>query len=145
MKKYGLLKIKEMLLELQHPNYESYKNYWINIMGKTISSDIIPDWMNITNIDKNAFSYNTNLITIYIPSTITNIGSSAFYNCTNITDVYLETINPPSLGTNVFDTSCTIHVPVGSEETYKSATNWSEYADKIVGDVVIEETTESEE
>ena len=67
----------------------------------------------------------------------TDICDYAFAACSNLTDFYIKTINPPTLGYAGIS-SCVIHVPVGSGEAYKSATNWSIHADNIVEDIVVE-------
>jgi hypothetical protein len=47
--------------------------------------------------------------------------------------VTVNAITPPTLGSNAFDSTnnCPIYVPAESVNTYKSATNWSTYADRI--------------
>ena len=68
-----------------------------------------------------------------------SIGNSAFELCTNLTDIYLKSTTPPTLGNiDAIPTTTIIHVPVGSGETYKSATNWSNHASKIVEDIILE-------
>jgi hypothetical protein len=55
-------------------------------------------------------------------------------DCSGLTSVTCEAITPPTLnGTSVFDytNNCTIYVPSQSVETYKTATNWTEYASRI--------------
>ncbi len=76
----------------------------------------------------------TSLNNITIPSGVTNIGSSTFYGCSSLSSVTVEATTPPSLGSGVFSStssSLVIYVPSGSVETYKTANNWSTYADKI--------------
>lgn len=66
-----------------------------------------------------------------IPERIVTIGTNVFANTGNI-KIHMESAVPPtlsgSLGSNC---SPTIYVPVGSLEAYKTATNWSNYADSI--------------
>jgi hypothetical protein len=120
----------------------------------------IPD--NITAINLGAFRECTSLTSVTIPDSVTSIGDSAFGYCDsltsvilgrglqtindyafvscNLTDMYLYPTTPPTLkGTYAIDTYAppTIHVPIGSGDAYKTATNWSSFADKIVEDIEI--------
>ena len=72
---------------------------------------------------------------IEIPSTVTEIGAYCFAY-TGITTVICKPTTPPALGSGAFTSDTagfTIKVPVASVAAYKAATNWSSYADYIVG------------
>ena len=72
---------------------------------------------------------------IEIPSTVTEIGGYCFAY-TGITTVICKPTTPPALGSNAFTSDTagfTIKVPAASVAAYKAATNWSSYADYIVG------------
>lgn len=72
---------------------------------------------------------------IEIPSTVTEIGEYCFAY-TGITTVICKPTTPPALGTEAFTSDTagfTIKVPAASVAAYKAATNWSSYADYIVG------------
>ena len=72
---------------------------------------------------------------IEIPSTVTEIGESCF-GFTDITTVICKPTTPPALGFDAFSSDTagfTIKVPAASVAAYKAATNWSSYADYIVG------------
>ena len=66
-----------------------------------------------------------------------NVRDFAFYSCSNLTSIYVGT-NTSTVctlsDTGAFD-DCTnltsIYVPANLVDSYKSATNWSSYADKI--------------
>ena len=89
-------------------------------------------------IADSAFSNRITLTSLTIPDSVTSIGEDAFANCTNL-DIYLNSIIPPTiLSKSAIYSVATIHVPIGSGNTYKSATNWSSVADKIVEDIVVE-------
>ena len=99
----------------------------------SLTSVTIPN--GVTNIGYGAFS-STRLTSITIPYSVTGIEGFAFGDCTSLTSVYCKATTPPTLGNNnVFDSNASgrkIYAPYQSLDVYKTATNWSEYADDIV-------------
>lgn len=90
----------------------------------------------VVSIGEDSFGQCKNLKDVTIGNKVTKIDLLAFYNCTNLSVVYCKATTPPVLGTNVFDYNGSgrkIYVPMEAVEAYKSATNWSKYADSIVG------------
>ena len=87
----------------------------------------------IINIGDKTFQQCSNLSSITIPSGVTSIGSDAFKLCINLTSITVEATTPPTLGNRAFNNTnnCPIYVPAESVDTYKTATNWSTYADRI--------------
>lgn len=93
----------------------------------------------VTSIGQSAFDSCSSLESITIPASVTSIGGSAFYGCSSLATVTMESEVPPTLdNSNVFyKCECTngstkgIHVPVGTADTYKQATNWSTYKNNI--------------
>lgn len=69
-----------------------------------------------------------------IDDKIQYIGSKAFNNNTNIT-LYISAVEPPVIQSDTFYGVKAIHVPLGSLDLYKSANNWSAYADYMIGDL----------
>lgn len=72
-----------------------------------------------------------------------SIGASAFANCTVLHDIYLGKDSVVSISSNSFnnsgittDSTARIHVPESLASSYRNNSNWSAYADKIVGDYV---------
>lgn len=94
----------------------------------------------VQSIGLYAFADCTNLKAVTIGNRITQIYTGAFNGCTNLTDIYLYS-SPPAIAHSstieIMPSTTTIHVPVGSGEAYKSATNWSTFADNIVEDIVV--------
>ena len=81
-----------------------------------------------------AFSGST-VAQIEIPSTVISIGDAGF-GYSSLKTVICKPTTPPSLGAEAFPKSndgFTIKVPSASVAAYKAATNWSDYADQIVG------------
>lgn len=89
----------------------------------------------LTSIGTSAFVNCRSLTSITIPEGVTSIGTLAFDDCTSLTIMRIEAITPPTLSsTNAISTATTqIQVPMASVDAYKTATNWSNFADIIVG------------
>ena len=107
-----------------HAFYECYSLKSVTI-GKSV-----------TTIGDYAFYYCNSLTSVTIPNSVTKIGSHAFYCCISLTSVYCKPITPPSGGSGMFSNNAydrKIYVPRASVSAYKSASNWSTYADVIVG------------
>lgn len=103
----------------------------VNVEREDIN--ILPSSMTV--IYGSTFTNCTSLESIYIPSDVTVIQDGAFYGCTSLEDVFVFSTTPPTLGQNVFynmPDNGKIYVPAGSLNSYKTATNWSAYADRIV-------------
>lgn len=76
----------------------------------------------------------TSFTHINIPDTVTSIGAGAFRLCSGLASITCLAVTPPTLANNIafHDTNdCPIYVPAESVDAYKSATNWSTYADRI--------------
>lgn len=89
---------------------------------------------NVTVIGASAFAF-SGLVEITIPENVTSIGAQAFRGCSQLNRVYLTSTTPPVLANsnafqNAYD-NMKIYVPQGSLEAYKTADNWTVYADKM--------------
>lgn len=90
----------------------------------------------VRNIGSSAFDGCSSLTSVTIPDSVTFMGDYAFSGCSGLKTVKISAINPPTLGSNAFETSLEkIIVPKSSIDAYKSAAGWSTYADKIVYEV----------
>lgn len=85
------------------------------------------------SIRNNAYQRVTSLKCIYIPAYVSSIGAGAFSECTSLIRVVCYATTPPTLASSVFYNSdnAKIYVPANSVDSYKQATNWSTYADRI--------------
>lgn len=70
-----------------------------------------------------------------IPETVSSIGGNVFNHCYGLKEIYVMPKTPPTLGSPFLSQKGTtiLYVPAESLEAYKSATNWSAYADQMVG------------
>lgn len=96
-------------------------------MLTTIGTDIY------SNGSKGAFQGCNNLCLVKLRD-VTSIGMNAFYKCPNLIQVIIDNITPPTLSTNSFaqaNANLVFYVPDSAVDTYKEATNWSNYADRI--------------
>ena len=92
---------------------------------------------NVTSIGTYTFNGCYLLSSVSIPSSVTSINSSAFNSCYGmaIYDFTNHTSVPTLVSTNAFTnipSDCVIKVPSSLLSAWKSATNWSTYASKIV-------------
>lgn len=137
--KYRCEDIKERLSKITNSDANMHRNLLTSIINGSISEDPLQHFRQIKKIDRCGLYNLDNITSVSIPVNIQEIEALAFNNCDNLTNVYLHSIIPPRVSSsNAFGSTCTFHVPIGSEEAYKSATNWSGYADRIVGDIIIE-------
>ena len=85
------------------------------------------------SIRNNAYQRVTSLKCVYIPAYVSSIGAAAFSECTSLIRVVCYATTPPTLELSVFYNSnnAKIYVPANSVDSYKQATNWSTYADRI--------------
>lgn len=84
-------------------------------------------------LDGRVFANCTSLKEVDFPSTITSIGSYFFTGSKNLAKMIVRATTPPTCG-NLAGFGWgnpTIYVPYGCGETYKSSTNWSNYASQI--------------
>jgi hypothetical protein len=94
-----------------------------------LTSVTIPN--SVTYIGAGAFRYCSGLTSVTIGDGVKSIDYNAFSDCSSLTSVTIENPVPPSIATPIFSNSPIIYVPAASVETYKSASGWSGYADKI--------------
>ena len=90
-----------------------------------------------TSIGSNAFQNCTNLTTVNLPE-CTSIGDSAFCRCTSLTTIILSNNQVVTLenirafnNSSISNGSGYIYVPDNLVDSYKSDTNWSNYANQI--------------
>nr|DAO56663.1 MAG TPA: leucine-rich repeat protein [Caudoviricetes sp.] len=92
----------------------------------------------ITKIDGYTFEYCYSLLSLAIPNGITSIKAYTFIDCYSMQfyDFSNHTSVPTLENINAFSnipTDCQIRVPSSLVDTWKAATNWSTYADHIIG------------
>lgn len=96
----------------------------------SLSKIMIPS--GITTINDYAFYTCRAIHEFDFPSSITYVGASAFQACEGTMQYVFRSTTPPTLSnTSAFsgiNASCKIYVPDASIDAYKTATNWSTYA-----------------
>lgn len=105
-----------------------------NETGEELPINIILP-QNLTKIGAFCFD-GSSIKQIAIPDTVTEIGDRAFGYCDQLASITCLAATPPTLGNGAFapdPEGLTIKVPAASVAAYKAATNWSSYADYIVG------------
>ena len=103
---------------------------------RSLASITIPN--GITSIGDSAFNNCYSLASITMPNGITSVGDSAFKNCRGVAFYNFTacTTVPTLASTTAFTgipADCQIRVPAALADKWKAATNWSTYADHIVG------------
>ena len=98
----------------------------------SLTSIEIPE--GVTRIEVSTFRECESLILAVIPSGVTSISDNAFYGCTALRRVTLYPTNPPYLAQGAFygADNCLFYVPSGSIDSYKSASSWKAFAERIV-------------
>ena len=87
-----------------------------------------------TSIGTSAFYNCSKLTSVKLPAA-TSIGTSAFYDCSKLTTMYIgtesDTVCTLSSKDSIPSNVTNIYVPAALLDPYKTATNWSSFADKI--------------
>lgn len=88
----------------------------------------LPD--SLIEIKDNSFYNCGSLAEITIPNNVQKICQGAFDECKGMKIMHLLPIVPPTLDSAFYNlpSDCIIYVPVGSLESYQTATNWAVYS-----------------
>ena len=93
---------------------------------------------NLTSILDGTFRACYSLTKITIPSGVTSIGALAFADCRGLGEMHLKSTTPPTVSNdNALSTipaDCVIYVPTASLSDYQTASIWSNYASRMVGE-----------
>ena len=116
--------------ELLYIGDEVFKN--CNLFCMNDNTLNLVEYRNLESLGNECFKGCVSIENCLLPASLTFIGDSAFEN-TLLDEVRIFAVEPPTLGENVFDVheGFKILVPMQSETKYK--TEWSEYAEYIVG------------
>ena len=119
------------IIELNNNEIEN-----INICFTGCTSLTTVDLPKCATINGHTFRSCTSLTTVNLPK-CTSIGEYAFSNCTNLTTVIFGADQVVHIGNGIFTNSFIangtgyIYVPDNLVDSYKTATNWSSYANQI--------------
>ncbi|MBQ1968461.1 MAG: leucine-rich repeat domain-containing protein, partial [Flavobacteriales bacterium] len=117
--------------------YDTSSSYGYSPFANNKSLTSVTIGNSVTCIGKYAFYKCSGLTSVTIPNSVTRIGDSAFLNCNSLVTVHCRPVTPPTLWEDVFRFNASgrkIYVPAASVEDYKTAANWSTYADDIIGE-----------
>ncbi len=134
-------------VDKNNPNYSSqdgvlFNKYQTELIkyptgNKETTKYTIPN--SVTTIEYAAFALSKNLTSITIPNSVTKINSWAFAGCTSLTSIVsnIENIGNVTMGWKPFEKvdkeKCTLYVPEGKKEEYKSAEYWKEFTNIVEG------------
>lgn len=109
-----------------------------NKVAQVVSGSIVElteeDLAGLISIVSYGFNNCDLLRNITLPATLETINSYAFRYCTSLEKFIVKATTPPVLSNSALRTTnddFIIYVPADSVATYKSATNWATYADRI--------------
>ena len=116
-----------------HPCFNGAKLY---LNGEELTHVTIPS--DVTYIKDKAFYGCSSIRSVTISDNTTSIGHFTFKNCGNLASVDCKPTTPPTAGVDIFEGNASdrkIYVPASDDDSvinaYKTATNWSDYADYI--------------
>ncbi len=122
---YGCNKLVKMDIPVSVKTIDRYAFY----LCTGLDSISIPD--NVISIGASSFELCTGLRILSLPNSDLSIGEKAFNRCTGLKKIYCKTILPPTIDSNTFNdlvkSQCTVFVPEGTLQTYKSAIGWAEF------------------
>ena len=109
----------------------SRKGKMVDFVGTNVKDLIIGE--GVTSIGIQAFLSCTSLTSVTIPNSVTSIGNQAFRYSSSLQSITVYATTPPTLGSNVFDSTndCPIYVPSQSVSAYQTASGWSSYSSRI--------------
>ena len=84
----------------------------------------------ISSVPSSAYSGNTHLGSIMLPTSITDIGSNAFNGCSALTAMTCYTLTPPKVGANAFSgvaDGMVVYVPSEAVDRYIEADIWKDF------------------
>ena len=128
---YGCCALSSVIMPSGATSVPSYMFYDCSSLVKVT----LPN--SVTTINSYVFSNCYTLVSLTIPSSVTTINNSTFEYCYGMAEYHFLSTTPPTLGTSAFvniQSDCIIYVPAESLEAYKTATNWSAYADYMQGE-----------
>lgn len=100
----------------------------------------------LRDIGRNAFRYNTSLVSLVLPSTLSSVHETVLIGCgQSLAGVYCQSVMPPMVvaaGSSIEREeslkairAVTLYVPKGSSAAYSTATYWQSFADIVELDI----------
>jgi len=90
----------------------------------------------VVSVGDDAYVACRSATTITIPASVKSIGQRCFYGCEIVESIFANGTTPPEAGWAAFAdinmSNCAVYVPDGSVESYKTAEEWSEFANILL-------------
>lgn len=91
----------------------------------------------LEKIDDYTFQDCDSLLSLTLPASVNTIGLRAFANCSHLESVNCKAATPPTIdGTSFSRTTCSFYVPCANIANYRSASVWSDFGNRIVGEAL---------
>lgn len=96
---------------------------------KSLENLVLPE--NLEYIDDYVFQDCSGLLSVSLGSRVSNIGTECFSGLSNLKQLSIDAVNPPTLGSFVFNLTpvdkCKLIVPEESLSKYKEADQWKDF------------------
>lgn len=98
-------------------------------------SELCGSYSTLTSATTKPSGYDyTDMVSAEVGICITNIDATAFDGMSSLSAITFDSTTPPTIASGAFDnTNAMFYVPCSSVSTYRAASNWSDYTDRIVG------------
>lgn len=98
-------------------------------------SELCGSYSTLTSATTKPSGYNyTDMVSAEVGICITNIDATAFNGMSSLSGITFDSTTPPTIASGAFDnTNAMLYVPCSSVGTFRAASNWSDYTDRIVG------------
>lgn len=116
--------------------YDQYGGYDGNVFENCSGLTDVVLGDQIEGIGAGAFGHCTSLRNVTIGSGLTSLGASSFGTCPNLVSVVIKATTPPTPSSvsnwnPFYGSTCPIYVEDESLNAFKTASGWSQYADRL--------------
>lgn len=126
---YSFSNCSLQLTDLSLPNLETLGGY--AFWGANNNIVRVLDLGKISTLPRTDGGMFKNATLIVLPNTLETISAWGISQMPNLQTLVVKAVTPPSIGGFIDIKASAIYVPNESVEAYKTATNWSQYSDRI--------------